>query len=53
MLAPWKKGYDEPKQCIKKQKHQFADKGPYSENYVFSRTHVHMWQSWTIKKTDH
>ena len=29
-LAPWKKSYDKPRQCIKKQRHQFADKGPYS-----------------------
>ena len=27
-LAPWKKIYDQPRQHIKKQRHQFADKGP-------------------------
>ena len=27
MLAPWKKSYDKPKQCIKKQRHHFADQG--------------------------
>ena len=26
MLAPWKKSYDKPRQCIKKQRYQFADK---------------------------
>ena len=26
-LAPWKKSYDKPKQCIKKQRHHFADQG--------------------------
>ena len=27
-LAPWKKSYDQPRQCIKKQRNHFADKGP-------------------------
>ena len=35
MLAPWKKSYDKHKQQIKKQRHHFANKGPYSQNYVF------------------
>ena len=26
MLAPWKKSYDKPRQCIKKQRHNFANK---------------------------
>ena len=25
-LAPWKKSYDKPRQCFKKQRHYFADK---------------------------
>ena len=29
-FAPWKKSYDKPRQCITKQRHHFADKGPYS-----------------------
>ena len=33
---------DKPKQCIKKQRHHFADKGPYSQSYGFSSSHVHM-----------
>ena len=40
LLAPWKKSYDKPRQCIKKQRHQFADKGPYSQSYDFSGSHV-------------
>ena len=24
-LVPWKKSYDQPRQCIKKQRHHFAD----------------------------
>ena len=40
MLAPWKKSYDKPRQHIKKQKHYFTDKGPYSQSYDFSSSHV-------------
>ena len=48
MLAPWKKSYDQPRQHIKKQRHYFADKGPSSQSYGFSSSHVQM--CWTIKK---
>ena len=43
-LAPWKKSYDKPRQYIKKQRHHFADKGPSSQSYGFSRSHVWMWE---------
>ena len=33
-----------PRQCIKKQSHHFADKGPYSQSYGFSSCHVQMWE---------
>ena len=39
-LAPWKKSYDKPRQCIKKQRYYFADKGPSSQSYGFSNSHV-------------
>ena len=26
-LAPWEKSYDKPRQCIKKQRHNFTNKG--------------------------
>ena len=35
-----KKSYDQPRQHIKKQRHYFADKGPYSQGYGFSSSHV-------------
>ena len=38
--APWKKSYDKPRQHIKKQRHHFADKDPYSQSYGFSSSHV-------------
>ena len=36
----WKKSYDQHRQNIKKQRHYFADKGPYSQTYGFSCSHV-------------
>ena len=51
-LAPWKQSYDKSRQHIKKHRHYFADKGPYSQSYHFfqeSGTDV----SWPIKKAEH
>ena len=42
MLALWKKGYDQPRQHIKKQRHYFANKGLSSKSYGFSISHVWM-----------
>ena len=39
-LASRKKSYDQPKQHIKKQRHYFANKGPPSQSYVFSSSHI-------------
>ena len=44
----WKESYDQPRQHIKKQKHYFVSKGPSSQGYGFSSSHV--WESWTINK---
>ena len=54
MLAPWKKSYDQPRQHIKKQRHYFDNKGPYSQTYGFPGSHVRMWEldykeSWALK----
>ena len=51
-IAPWKKSYDEPRQHIKKQKHYFDNKGPYSQTIVFPVV-MYGCQSWTIKKAEH
>ena len=53
-LAPWKKSYDKPRQRIKKQKHHFPNKGPYSQSYGFSSSHIQMWEldhkeGWALK----
>ena len=42
--APWKESYDKPRHHIKKQRHQFANKGSYSQSYGFSSSHVRMWK---------
>ena len=54
MLTPWKESYDQPRQHIKKQRHYFANKGPSSQSYGFSSSHVWMWEldhkdSWAPK----
>ena len=46
------KVYDQPRQRIQKQKHYFANKGPFSQGFGFSSSHVWMW-GWTIKKAEH
>ena len=44
MVTPWKGSYDQLRQHIKKQRHCFANKGPYSQSYGFSINHVWMWE---------
>ena len=41
-LTPWKESYDQPRQHIQKQRHYFANKGPSSQGYSFSSSHVWM-----------
>ena len=38
------KSYDPPRQHIKKQRHYFANKDPYSQSYGFSSSYVWMWE---------
>ena len=54
MLTPWKESDDQPRQHTKKQRHYFANKGPSSQGYGFSSSHVWMWEleykgSWAQK----
>ena len=57
----WEENYTKPRQCIKKQRHHFADKGPYTQSSGFSSGHVWMseldhkegwalknWGFWTV-----
>ena len=53
-ICSWKKSCDQPRQHIKKQRHYFANKGPSSQSYGFSSSHVWMWEldceeSWAPK----
>ena len=41
-LTPWKESYDQPRQHIQKQRHYFANKGPSSQGYGFSSSHIWM-----------
>ena len=45
--------YDLPRQHVKKQRHYFSNKGPSSQSYGFSSSHVWMWEldykeSWAL-----
>ena len=46
--------YDQPRHHIKKQRHYFFNKGPFSQSYGFSSSHVQLWEldhkeSWAPK----
>ena len=43
-LAPWKDSFDKPRKHFKKERHSFADKGLISQSFVFSSSHVWMWE---------
>ena len=50
----WKISHGKPRQHIKKQRHYFANKGPNSQSYDFSSSHVWMWEldhkeGWALK----
>ena len=42
LLFLGRKTYDQPRQCIKKQRHYFVTKGPSGQSYGFSSSHVWM-----------
>ena len=52
-LAPWKESYDKPRQHIKKQRHHFVDKGPYSQKLLVFPVVMYRCESWSIKKAEH
>ena len=45
-----RKAATQPRQLIKKQRHYFTNKGPSSQSYGFSSSHVY--ESWTTKKVE-
>ena len=53
-LNLWKESYYQPGKHIKKQRHFFVNKGPSSQGYGFSSSHIWMWEldyeeSWAPK----
>ena len=54
MHTLWKKSCDKPRHCIKNQRYLFANKGPSSQSYGFSSSHVmYGHESLTIRKAAH
>ena len=53
ILATSKESYDKPRQCIKKQRYHFANKGLYSQSYDFFSVVTYRCESWTIKEAEH
>ena len=54
VLARWKRCYEQPRQPIENQGHDFVEKGPASHSYGFSSNHVWIWEldyrkSWALK----
>ena len=45
------RSYDKPGQCIKKQRHHFADKDSYSQCYGFPGV-MYECKSWTIENAE-
>ena len=49
MLAPWKKSYDKPRQCNKKQRHHFANKVCIAK-VMYILVVMYGCESWTIRR---
>ena len=44
MIASWQEIYDKPRQCVEKQRHYSASKGPYSQGYDLLSGHIELWE---------
>ena len=51
MLAPWKKTYDKPRECIKKQRYHFLTKVRTVKAMVYPVV-MYGCESWAIKKAE-
>ena len=49
---PWLESYDKPRQCVEKQRHHSADKGPYIQGYGLPGD-TYSSENWTVKKAEH
>ena len=52
-FASWQERYDKPRQCVEKQRHYSADKGPYNQGYVGFPVGTCSCESWTVKNAEH
>ena len=41
-FVSWEESYDKPRQCVEKQRHYSADKGPYSQGYGLPSCHIQL-----------
>ena len=48
LVAPWKKSYHKPRQCVRKQRHYFANKGLVKA--TFSPVVMYGCESWIMEK---
>ena len=44
MLSLWKNSYDQTRQHVKNQRHDFAELDLYSQSYGFTSSHLQMWE---------
>ena len=44
MTASWQESNDKPRQCVEKQRHYSANKGPYSQGYGLPSGHLRLWK---------
>ena len=44
MIASWQESYEKFRQCVEKQRHHFANKGPPSQGYGLPSSHVWLWE---------
>ena len=44
IIASWQESCGKLKQCVKKQRHYSADKGPYSQGYGLPSGHIWLWE---------
>ena len=51
-IASCQESDDKPRQCVEKQRHYSADKGPFSQGYGLPSGHMQLWQR-DRKKAEH
>ena len=49
MLTPLEESFDQPRHHIKKQRHYFANKGPYSQGYILSPCLFNLYAEYIMK----